>query len=193
MSTDIYFAKQKLRQKCKHIRNSLDAGFRTKSCQDICDHIADWDVFQKANVVLTYMPMQNEVDLTPLLRCYHLKKWVIPRILPENQMVFQQYDPDKLILHTYGMWEPAPDCPVIPSAEIDLALVPGLAFDAQGWRLGFGGGFYDRFLCNYKGVTLGIAYHSLFLERVVYDSYDIPMRFVVTEKGVKKTGNSHLS
>ncbi|MEA2008429.1 MAG: 5-formyltetrahydrofolate cyclo-ligase, partial [Chloroflexota bacterium] len=119
---------------------------------------------------------------------YPRKRWVIPRVLPGNQMAFHPYDPAKLILHTYGMWEPSPDCSIVSPTEIDLALVPGLAFDAQGWRLGFGGGFYDRFLCDYTGVTLGIAYHSLFIERVPYGEYDIPMRFVVTEEGVHKVG-----
>ena len=184
MPVNIIYTKQQLRQHCKRMRASLDESLRLRASQDIYGHIENWDVFQEANVILTYMPMQNEVDLTPLLESRPHKKWAIPRILPGNQMVFQIYDPSKLILHDYGMWEPAPDSPVVPPDEIDLALVPGLAFDIQGWRLGFGGGFYDRFLCDYARVTLGIAYQTLFLDHVPCGEYDIPMKFIVTQNGI---------
>ena len=186
MSKNIISPKQQLRQKCERIRISLGEDVCLQAGQAICGHIENWGVFQEANAILTYMPMQNEVDLTPLLARHSYKAWGIPRILPGHQMAFQVYDPSKLILHSYGMWEPAPDCPVIPPEEIDLVLVPGLAFDGQGGRLGFGGGFYDRFLCEYTGVTMGIAYQALFLDHVPSAAHDIPMRFVVTEEGVHK-------
>ncbi len=180
--------KHQLRQKSKHIRSSLTADACLRASEAICDHIQSWDVFHESQTILTYLPMQNEVDLTSLLKNHPHKKWAIPRILPKNQMAFHVYDPSNLILHAYGMWEPSPDCAIVPPSEIDLALVPGLAFDAQGWRLGFGGGFYDRFLCDFEGVTLGITYQSLFVENVPYGEYDIPMKFVVTEKGVHEVG-----
>ncbi len=186
MSKNTISTKEQLRQKSKRIRASLSEDTQIQASLAICQHIANWDIFQEANVILTYMPMQNEVDLTPLLARHSYKKWVIPRVLPDNKMAFHLYDPAKLVLHSYGMWEPAPDCQVIPPEEVDLALVPGLAFDSQGWRLGFGGGFYDRFLCEYKGVPMGIAYQSLFFDYVPYAAHDIPMRFVVTEDGVHK-------
>ncbi len=186
MSKNITSTKRQLRQKSKRIRSSLTEDACLHASTAICDHIENWDVFSASQTILTYMPMQNEVDLTPLLERHPRKRWAIPRILPGNQMAFHVYDPSKLILHDYGMREPSPDCPAIPPEEIDLALVPGLAFDSQGWRLGFGGGFYDRFLCDYEGVTLGITYQSLFFEHVPYGEYDIPMNFVVTEEGIHK-------
>ena len=99
-------------------------------------------------------------------------------------MDFHVYDPSKLVRHPFGMLEPAQDCPLIPVEEIHLALVPGLAFDQKGWRLGYGGGFYDRFLSKYAGHFVGITYQVLLLEQVPHGDYDIPMTFVVTESGL---------
>jgi 5-formyltetrahydrofolate cyclo-ligase len=183
------FTKDQLRQESKRIRAAL----REEACQDasatICCHIQDWGVFQEAEVVLTYMPMRREVDLTPLCARFQKKGWAIPRIRPGGEMVFQVYDPTQLVLHPYGMLEPGPLCPVIPPEAIQLALVPGLAFDLNGWRLGYGGGFYDRFLCSYRGSYAGITYQALLKEDVPHDSHDIPMQFLITETGIKSASN----
>jgi len=176
--------KDQLRQESKHIRSRLTV----KACQDasaeIRRRIQEWTVFLEAGIVLTYMPMRREVDLTPLLSQFQKKAWAIPRIRPGGEMVFQAYDPARLILHPYGMLEPAPSCPVIPPEAIQLALVPGLAFDHDGWRLGYGGGFYDRFLCDFQGSYAGITYQALLREDIPHDAHDIAMQFVITETGI---------
>lgn len=183
-SSTIASVKEQLREKSKYIRSSLCGETCQCASTAICDHIENWNVFQNSQTILTYLPMGNEVDLTALLERQAHKRWAIPRILPGYQMAFHLYNPSNLIFHDYGMWEPAPDCSVIAPEEIDLALVPGLTFDLQGWRLGFGGGFYDRFLCDFTGVALGITYQSLLIEHVPHGAYDIPIRFVVTEEGI---------
>ncbi len=100
-------------------------------------------------------------------------------------MQFHTYDPRKLVLHPYGMLEPEPSCPVIVPEEIQLMLVPGLAFDRYGWRLGYGSGFYDRFLTNFEGVSAGITYQDLLFDHIPHKEYDIPMKYLVTENGIK--------
>ena len=179
--------KDQLRQESKRIRSALTED----ACQDasagIRRHIQEWAVFQEAGMVLTYMPMRREVDLTPLLSRFQKKTWAIPRIRTGGEMVFQAYDPSRLVLHAYGMLEPALSCPVIPPETIQLALVPGLAFDLDGWRLGYGGGFYDRFLCNFQGSYAGITYQALLKENVPHDAHDIAMQFVITEAGITET------
>jgi 5-formyltetrahydrofolate cyclo-ligase len=109
---------------------------------------------------------------------------MLPRIIPEedHRMVFHLYDPSRLILHPFGMAEPAPDLPVIIPEEIQLALVPGLAFDRHGWRLGYGGGYFDRFLKGFKGVSAGVVFHALLLDEVPHTRMDIPMDWILTER-----------
>jgi 5-formyltetrahydrofolate cyclo-ligase len=175
--------KQALRQQCKQIRRALGEQTRQRASQTICAQIEAWTTFQRAETILTYMPMRGEVDLRSLLERQPAKRWVLPRIIPEegHRMVFQPYDPANLVVHAFGMAEPAPDLPKIPPAEIQLTLVPGLAFDRQGWRLGYGGGYFDRFLKDYAGVSLGVIFGALLLDSLPHTAFDMSIEWLVTE------------
>ena len=82
------------------------------------------------------------------------------------------------------MQEPQADLPVIPPEAIDLVLVPGLAYDQEGWRLGYGGGYYDRFLKGFMGTSLGVIYDALLLNALPHDANDVQMDFIVSENGI---------
>ena len=181
--------KKQLRERCFVIRKSLGAETRAKASLSICRNIASWDIFQQSQTILTYMPIKTEANPTSLLRLYPQKNWVIPRIIPEegHRMVFHPYDLNHLIRHPFGMAEPSPDLPVIKPEGIELTLAPGLAFDRRGFRLGYGGGYFDRFLENFKGVSVGITFHVLLLDTIPHAAYDIPMHWVVTEYELFKT------
>jgi 5-formyltetrahydrofolate cyclo-ligase len=185
--------KQELRRQCRQIRKALGEAVRLQASQAICAQIENWPVFQQTSVVLTYMPIKSEVDLRPLLERHPEKRWLIPRILPEADysMSFHPYDPQRLVHHRFGMDEPAADLPVISPEEIQLALVPGLAFDRYGWRLGYGGGYFDRFLKNFSGTSLGIVFAVLLLENIPHAEHDMPMNWIVTEKELFNPQDNH--
>ena len=189
MSDLISEHKAELRTQCRVIRRSLGDEFRHGASRFICARIEHWDIFRKSESILTYMPIPSEVDLTSLLQHYPQKKWALPRIIPEegHRMVFHPYDPQRLVRHRFGMDEPAADLPVVPPDKIQLALVPGLAFDRSGWRLGYGGGYYDRFLHNFCGICVGIVFHALLLEEIPHTAFDIAMNWVLSEQEVLKT------
>lgn len=181
--------KQHLRQRCRNIRKELGEDARKRASQFICEKIEGWRIFQQSEVILTYMPIKSEVDLTPLFaRCPH-KRWVLPRIIPEegHRMVFHPYIAEHLIAHPFGMAEPAPDLPIVPPAEIQLALIPGLAFDRHGWRLGYGGGYFDRFLENFSGTSAGIIFHALLLDNLPHGVFDKQMQWIITEQEILPT------
>lgn len=180
-------SKNILRQESKRNRATLSSDYRHQASLAICDHIQDWPIFQNSTTILTYMAMGSEVDLSPLLARYPQKEWGIPRVQTRGQMVFHIFNPEKLIRHPYGMMEPDPLSTIIPSERVQLTLVPGLAFDLQGWRLGYGGGFYDRFLSHQTGKYAGITYQNLLQSQVPHDSHDIPMQFIITENGISST------
>lgn len=186
---DILQAKQRLRKQCLATRKSLGAETRAGASLSICKNVESWNIFQQCQTILTYMPIKSEADPTPLLKLYSHKKWVIPRIIPEedHRMVFHPYDPNHLIQHPFGMAEPAPDLPVMQPEAIELTLAPGLAFDKHGFRLGYGGGYFDRFLNSFKGISVGITFHALFLDTIPHAAHDIPMHWVVTERELIKT------
>jgi 5-formyltetrahydrofolate cyclo-ligase len=178
--------KRELRRHCKSIRKGLGDETRQKASRTIGLHLASWDVFRGSDVILTYMPFRSEVDLRPLLADFPEKRWLLPRVLPaeEGRMVFQPYDPDNLVVHPFGMAEPAPHLPQVPAGEIQLVLAPGLAFDRSGCRLGYGGGYYDRFLRDFGGVSVGVVFQALLLENLPHSEFDVPVDWVVSEEGL---------
>jgi 5-formyltetrahydrofolate cyclo-ligase len=186
MPDDLSKTKSQLRQQCRELRASLGEEIRARASQVICERLENWTVFQQSDRILSYMPIQGEVDLTPLLTRHPEKQWMLPRILPEenHRMVFHAYDAARLVRHPFGMAEPAAHLPTVPPETIRLALVPGLAFDSHGWRLGYGGGYFDRFLENFPGVSVGIVFQALLLEAIPHGSFDVPTQWIATETGI---------
>jgi 5-formyltetrahydrofolate cyclo-ligase len=188
MVVSISEQKEQLRHQCKVIRKQLGDETRRQASEAICARLATWDTFQTSESILTYMPLGTEVDLRPLLVNFPQKRWLLPRILPgeDGCMVFHAYDPQNLIVHSFGMAEPAPHLPQVLPSEIQLVLVPGLAFDRSGWRLGYGGGYFDRFLKDFGGVSAGVVFQTLLLDALPHGEYDIPMQWLVTENTLIK-------
>ena len=186
--SSIHDAKSQLRQQCRKVRASLGEGTRARASQSICEALERWPIFQQGETILAYMPIKGEADLTALLDRHPEKQWILPRIIPEedHRMVFHPYDAARLARHPFGMAEPAADLPTIPPEAMQLALVPGLAFDRRGWRLGYGGGYFDRFLKSFAGTSVGIAFHALFLDSLPHDQFDFPVQWILTENGIYK-------
>jgi len=185
-------AKTDLRHIYRRLRKELDEEARVRLSGYVCKHLENWAIFQQSKCILSYMPIKGEVDLTSLVDHDPEKRWVLPRIIPEedHRMVFHEYCAGNLVVHPFGMAEPAPDQSTVPTEEIQLALVPGLAFDFHGWRLGYGGGYFDRFLQDFSGVSVGIAFHAFLLGILPHDSFDVPVQWIAPEKGFFKASGA---
>lgn len=179
---DIAEQKHQLRRACRKIRKELGDETRQQASLSICAWIEAWPVFQHSTFILAYMPIAGEVDLRQLLERQPEKRWILPRIIPEenHRMVFHPYQAGRLVLHPFGMDEPVADLPVILSGEVQLALVPGVAFDRMGRRLGYGGGYFDRFPRDFTGVSLGVTFQALLLDGLPHGEHDVPMQWIVT-------------
>ena len=142
---------------------------------------------ESVRTVLLYHGMDTEPDTVRLLSpLWDMGKQVcLPRCLPGNQMEARLVQRDStLVRHPYGMLEPGPDCPLIPPDQIDLVLVPGLAFDRSGGRLGRGGGYYDRRLAGFSGITAALCRDGLLMEAIPRLPHDLGVDLVVTETGL---------
>lgn len=188
-------AKKKLRRWCLEQRKAFGQAVWEAASQAICAHIEQWRLFLDSEVILTYLPMRSEVNLRPLIARHPDKRWLVPRILPEegHRMSLHPYDPAHLVRHAFGMDEPDASLPTVSPVEVQLVLVPALACDLQGWRLGYGGGYFDRFLRDFTGVSLGVVYQALLLESLPHADHDRAVDWIVTETGLFRAGARNFS
>lgn len=109
------------------------------------------------------------------------KTVALPKCLPGRQMEARAItDREQLVPGAYGIPEPEDACPVIPKEALDVILVPNLCCDRAGYRLGHGGGYYDRYLAGYAGFTVALCPEARLQERVPRDSFDLPVNLVIS-------------
>ncbi len=115
--------------------------------------------YQKSQVLATYLAMSHEAQTQALIE--HAladgKTVLIPKTYPKGRMIFVPYDSDNLRRTSFGLLEPVSDQAIDPSV-IDLIHVPGVVYNKQGFRIGYGAGYYDRYLSDFDGHTLSTAY-----------------------------------
>lgn len=139
------------------------------------------EVFQKASCVLAYMALKGEVETAEFLAKWAKnKRMVIPKVVGD-ELELRLYDPNCLVEGYAGILEPSGEALIVPPTEIQLALVPGLAFarDTQRpdlvWRMGRGKGFYDRFLPSLNCPVYGVAFPFRVVPELPLDPWDKPL------------------
>jgi 5-formyltetrahydrofolate cyclo-ligase len=176
--------KQSLRQSAHTHRAQL-----VRACPDFADRIADLDLpIKKDAIVSFYWPMGDEADPRVLAMRLAARGHVLALPVVAKQkspLVFRRWrEGDPLVVHGFGMHEPAAASPVVTP---DVLLVPLLAFDARGHRLGYGGGFYDRTLASLKTkLAIGVAYAGQEVDALAAMPHDHPLDMIVTELGVRQ-------
>jgi len=180
-------AKKVARAEVKKRLEALDAEERSARSLAACRRMEEMDAFARAAVVMLYVPLPSELDVTSLAqRCLLLEKTLcVPRMdWGEMRMAAIQMDhfDDRDLRISHGVREPSGGVNVA-AKEIDLVVCPGLAFDRLAHRLGRGGGVYDRFLAQegFCASTVGIAFDVQVLDEVPVLGHDIALDAVVTE------------
>lgn len=144
----------------------------------VMDKIAALDAFRRAKTVLAYWPLPGEVDTTSLVTSGQ-KRFILP-VVDGDDLILKQYDPARMAPGAFGILEPTADAVTVQPEEIDFAIIPGVAFDPEGGRLGRGRGFYDRLLPALRCPKAGVAFPFQMIDRIPTDPWDIPMDIVVT-------------
>lgn len=179
--------KSTLRKKYKVIRESLFEKAPEYSLE-ICKACATLEEFRGADTVLLYFAKGSEVDLSTLAaQAFDMGKCVAyPRCLKDGEMTFHKISSfEELKKGAFGIMEPSADAPICEDME-GICFVPALAFDPEGFRLGWGGGYYDRYLADFKGIKIGVAYDVCVAERLPREKYDIKTDYIITESRVKR-------
>ena len=136
--------------------------------------------------IATYLPLPSEVDLSRLLRLEHRSKcFVAPRTLPNFELSFHRVtSSDTFETGLVATQQPTESAESLSVGKIELFLVPLVACDRQGNRLGFGKGYYDRALADAPGYKLGIGFHCQLVDHVPFEYYDVPMNGFISEEGL---------
>lgn len=183
-------SKVTLRRQLLRQRQSMPPHLWQEKSDRICYHLSKFPGFQQAGTVLAYLSVRQEPDLQRLFSedlGQHL--WGLPRCLSQT-LSFHRWIPgdDKALrVGPYGIKEPHPETPQLSAATVDLILVPAVACDAHGFRLGYGGGFYDRLFSEPAWAnkpTIGVTFDASRLLQLPTDPWDQPLDAVCTECGV---------
>lgn len=138
----------------------LESETKRRADQALIQRLRSLSAYQEASVIASYLSFPHEVDTSILIDAAQAdgKQVVIPKTYPKGRMEFVAYDPQKLKQTSFGLMEPEDGTQAIDKSEIDLIHVPGVAFQKDDYRLGYGGGYYDRYLADFDGVTVSTIY-----------------------------------
>lgn len=172
--------KNKIRTQNKATRATLDI---KKLSIVIMDKVVALDEFKNSDAVFCYISFGNELDTSKILN-FPNKRIFVPKVIG-NEMYMTKYTPQNLRAGKFGIPEPAECTPVTPSKN-DVIIVPALACDKKFFRLGYGKGFYDRFMKNSEAVKI-LPIPSVFVtDNIPHDENDIKTDIIVTENSVLK-------
>lgn len=182
--------KSVLRKSMLEKRNSLSQEEVKKASSEIVEKLKSLPLINKSSIIMSYMPFGNEADVTSLNQWIldSGKQLCLPRVTDGSTMdaVSVQSIRNGLVKNTYGIMEPDKGLGPFEPEKIELILVPGVVFDINGSRIGYGKGYYDRFLknCGTQTIALGIAYSFQVLDFIPYDEHDVRLDGIVTENKI---------
>jgi 5-formyltetrahydrofolate cyclo-ligase len=185
MTDSLANAKASLRQQVRARLQAVTPSASLSASRKLCEQLRSQSVWSKARSVLFFAPLPDEPNLWPLLtEALAAGKTVcLPRFRSANDgyVACQVRDLHQdLIAGKFNIREPAAACPEVPLNRLDLVLVPGVAFDVRGGRLGRGKGFYDRLLATVNGTKCGVAFDEQLVDAVPVGPMDVRLDCILT-------------
>jgi 5-formyltetrahydrofolate cyclo-ligase len=184
--------KSELRREYTKMREDMDQSEVERLSEKIIDTVLKLPVFKRAETVMVYLNFKNEVDSLKMIEESYKagKKVVIPYCTKETMEIIPSELNDietEIVKGKNGYLQTKKDCvKPVPIEDIDLIVVPGIAFDKRCYRLGFGAGYYDRFLrkLNFEKPTIGLCYDFQIIHSIPVEEHDVPLDFVITEERI---------
>lgn len=176
--------KAELRKKILQEMKTLSQEQKQAMDQALTERFLNHPVYQEAKVIATYLSFPHEFQTQELIEqaLKDGKKVLIPKTYPKGRMEFVVYNPQQLAKTSFGLLEPQGDLEVVEPSQIDLIHVPGLAFTTEGYRIGYGGGYYDRYLEHFAGHTMSTIYPCQ-VQEFNFENHDIPVQEVLIYEG----------
>ena len=176
--------KAELRKKILQEMKALSQEQKQAMDRALTERFLQHPFYQEAKTIATYLSFPHEFQTQGLIKqaLKEGKKILIPKTYPKGRMEFVVYDPQQLAKTSFGLLEPQGDLEVVEPSQIDLIHVPGLAFTTEDYRIGYGGGYYDRYLENFAGHTMSTIYPCQ-VQEFNLENHDIPVQEVLTYEG----------
>lgn len=173
--------KTDIRRKIKNLRTMMLASEKMQAAQEVFDRLEATAAFLMAEHILVYHSLSDELPTVNFLNKWkNLKHFYLPRVNGVNLEILP-YDESRLELGAFHIEEPQGDN-IIDPEYIDLIIVPGVAYDRNGGRLGRGKGFYDRLLADTKATKIGVGYEFQLFGEIPQEPHDMRMDAVITQK-----------
>ncbi len=177
-------SKERIRKKIEDQRRALDFQWLETASARVVENFQALEVFQSSETVALYMAIGGEVELGPLFsKCWKLGKRTCIPLFNAEAKIYEMAEVSAVTEYRtghYGIREPLSPA-LLPMADIDLVAVPGVAFDRKGNRLGRGGGYYDRLLEGFSGVSAAVAFDFQILPNIPCEAHDKPVDALATE------------
>jgi 5-formyltetrahydrofolate cyclo-ligase len=169
-------------------RRTLSPEIWRQKSDRLCSHLQSSPLFMRSQTILAYFSFRQEPDLSPLFNDTQ-RVWGFPRCCRDRVLSWHPWSPGELLQKgDFGILEPDAAVPQLPPDAVDLILVPAVACDTRGYRLGYGGGFYDRMLSAVEWAskpTIGIVFEFAYLPQLPIDPWDRPLHGVCTEERLR--------
>lgn len=184
--------KSQWRKEIKKVMNGLSQAEMQEQAKTVQEKLFTSELWKKANTIGITISVGNELDTFSIIKqaWEENKRISAPRCNPENkQLIFYEISSfEDLEDSFYGLKEPVPTQTLkMDPVDMELLLVPGLVFDEEGYRIGYGGGYYDRFLEGREMKTCSLCYDFQLVRNLPHDSFDIPVNYIISPlKTIKK-------
>lgn len=177
-------SKSELRKYIRQLKTLLTPAEKQRQANSVFHDIECLKQFKDAKVVLLYHSLPDELPTHSIIDQWsNTKTILLPRVDGEYLRLYR-YSPTLMVHGSYNISEPSMSCQEYSIGDVDLAIIPAMAFDRKGHRLGRGKGFYDRLLATSSVMKIGVAFNSQIVRNVPADAFDISMNMVITDKSL---------
>ena len=187
---DLRLYKKEIREQMRKIRREMPPETAAKKDRAIYDRLVSMEQYRRAKTIVVYVSKELEVDTRRLMKkaWEDGKKGAAPRCV-ENTRTMNMHlieSMDDLKDGAYGILEPDASLPVLQNTSDAVCIVPAFCNDYRGYRVGYGGGYYDRYLSGFEGVKIGVNYSDCVRPRLMGGRYDVPIDILVTDRYIRR-------
>ena len=186
---DIRKYKQSIRENQKRRRSEMDKELKARLDGDIAANVKRLREYSPAKTLLVYVSKPIEVNTRPIIEMAWAdgKKVAVPRCIPDTRdMEFHYIESlEELSPGSFSVLEPSESNPIVTDFSGCLMIVPGMRFDMNGYRIGYGKGYYDRYMVRFEGISVGICYADELRPFMYHGKYDRAVNIVLTDKKIK--------